>query len=132
MIQHLLAVVGYVVATFATQATSHFVVFKAHYAAVSFNKPEPVFALGLASALVQGAVLSFVFVNSGFAARGLLGALALSWLMGAFLVSYLALAEPAKYTVPDAGKWAGVELGAGAVQFTLAGLALGLAHQWPA
>lgn len=129
MVRHALAVLCYVVATFATQALSHFVVFKEHYEAIPFNSESPVFALGLASMLVQGTILSVVFVRSDFYGRGIRGALFLSWLFGAFLVSYIALAEPAKYAVPDMAAWIAVELLAGAVQYTLIGLALGLAHR---
>ena len=131
MFRHLLAIIGYVVATFATQALSHFVVFKAHYDAIPFNAPSPIFVLGLASMLVQGAILSGVFVQSTFRERGMIGALGLSWLFGAFLVSYIALAEPAKYAVPNIGTWMLVEVVAGAVQYTLAGMALYFAHRRP-
>jgi hypothetical protein len=78
MIRHLLAIAGYVVATFATQALSHFVVAKAHYDAIAFNAPNPIFALGIASAIVQGAILSYVYTRSNFRERGMLGALSLS------------------------------------------------------
>lgn len=124
-----MAIAGYVVATFATQALSHFVVFKAHYDTIPFNTPSPIFALGLASMLVQGAILSWVFVQSSFRDGAMIGALGLSWLFGGFLVSYIALAEPAKYAVPDIGAWVLVEIAAGAVQYTLVGLALYFAHR---
>ena len=128
MLKHVLAIAGYIVATFATQAMSHFVVFKAHYDAMTIMKPDPDFALGIASMVIQGAVLSFVYARSSFSSAGLGGALRLSWLLGAFLVSYIALAEAAKYAVPFVGSWIGVEALAGAVQFTLAGVLLWQAH----
>jgi len=52
MLKHILAVAGYIVATFATQALSHFVVFKAHYDAMTIMKPDPSFALGIASMVI--------------------------------------------------------------------------------
>ena len=128
MLKHVLAVVGYIVATFVTQALSHFVVFKDHYDAVTYMMPNPIFALGIGSMIVQGAVLSVVYARSQFSGAGLGGALQLSWLLGAFLVSYIALAEAAKYAVPSVSSWIGVELLAGAVQFTLAGVLLWQAH----
>ena len=130
MTRHLLAILGYVVATFATQAVSHFVIAKPFYDSIPFLAPNPIFALGIASMLVQGAILSFVFSRSKFYEGGVMGALFLSWLFGAFLVSYIALAEPAKYAVPDVMSWMGVELVAGAVQYTLVGLTLWIAHRW--
>ncbi len=58
-----------------------------------------------------------------------MGSVRFSWLVGAFIVSYIALAEPAKYYVPSIPLWIAVEGGVGFVQFTLAGLLLGLAHR---
>ena len=131
MKRHLLAVVAYVFATLATQGLSHFLVFGSHYAAVTYMKAEPVFALGIASMLVQGSVLSFVYTQSRFIEQGLTGALRCAWLFGAFLVSYIAFAEAAKYRVPDMASWIAVEVGVGFIQFTLIGALLGLAHRGP-
>ena len=74
-------------------------------------------------------MLSLVYAHSRFSGEGLNGALRLSWLLGAFLVSYIGLAEAAKYEVPSIPEWIGVEALAGAVQFTLAGVLLWWAHQ---
>lgn len=125
---HLLAILGYVAATFATQTVSHFLLFKDHYAAVPHVKAEPIFALGFLSMVIQGAVLSFVYVNSRFRVGSLFRAVQLAWAFGAFLISYIALAEAAKYAVPSVAGWIGVEILVGALQFTLAGVALWFAH----
>jgi hypothetical protein len=66
MKKHLLAVLGYIFATFLVQGVSHFVVFAKHYSDISILKPEPNSALGLSSMVIQGAVLSCVFVKSRF------------------------------------------------------------------
>lgn len=129
MRHHLLSILGYVVATFITQALSHFVVFVRHYAEVSYLKSEPVFGLGIAAMLIQGAVLSFTYERSSLHRRGLVGALIFAWLFGAVLVSYEALAEASKYAVPNIAAWISVETGVGALQFSLVGLFLGLAHR---
>ena len=129
MKRHVFAVLGYIVATFATQATSHFLLFREHYAAVSYMKSEPVFALGVTSMVIEGIVMSVVFANSQFSGKTILDALKLAWLFGAFLVSYIGLAEAAKYAVPSIPSWIGVEFLSGAIQFTLAGVFLWLAHR---
>src|SRR5207237_7162487 len=92
MKRHALAVLGYLVATFATQALSHFLIFASHYAQVGYMK-EPIFPLGLSSMLVQGTILSFVYTQSRFIDQGIKAAVQCAWLFGAFLVSYIALAE---------------------------------------
>ncbi|MBI3886436.1 MAG: hypothetical protein HY302_12015 [Opitutae bacterium] len=127
----LLGTLLYTVATFATQATSHFGINRAHYAAVGFLRPEPIFALGFASMLLQGAVLTHLYgrytrENSGWR-QGWKFAL----LAGTLIVSYEALAEPAKYPVPSVVSWMLVEAAAGFVQFSLFGLALGWALRRP-
>lgn len=127
--KHIYAVLGYIVASFLTQATSHFLLFKEHYAAVSYMKADPIFALGFTSMIIQGTVISVVFSNSRFSGKKILDALKLTWLFGVFLVSYIGLAEAAKYTVPNTLSWIGVEFLVGSVQFTLAGFFLWLAHR---
>src|SRR5712671_3375157 len=129
MRSHILSVLGYIVATFVTQAISHFVIFAQHYAAISHLKAEPIFALGIAAMIIQGSVLSYVFANSRFAGRSLMDAVRFAWLFGAFLVSYIALGEAAKYSVPSIPSWIAVEAGVGFVQYTLAGIFLGFAHR---
>ena len=129
MKQHILTVLGYIVATFATQATSHFVLFAQHYAAVPYIKSQPIFALGFLAMIIQGSVMSFAFADSRFSGKSLVHAVMFAWLFGAFLVSYIALGEAAKYAVPGVPSWIAVELLAGFVQFTLAGIFLGFAHR---
>ncbi len=128
MKKHILSVFGYILATFGSQATSHFLLFKQHYADIPYMKPEPIFALGFTSMILQGSILSVVYANSKFASNSLLDSLKLAWLFGLFLVSYIGLAEAAKYAVPDIASWIGIEFFVGFIQFTLAGIFLKLAH----
>lgn len=129
MKQHIFAALGYIAATFATQATSHFLLFKEHYAAVSHIKNEPIFALGITAMIIEGIIISVVYASSRFSGKTIFDALKLTWLFGAFLVSYIGLAEAAKYTVPNTLSWIGVEFLSGTIQFTLAGILLWLAHR---
>jgi len=99
--KHILAVIGYIAATFATQATSHFLLFAQHYSAVPYIKSDPIFALGFLSMIIQGGVLSVVFARSRFSGKSFFRGVVFAWLFGAFLVSYIGLAEAAKYAVPD-------------------------------
>jgi len=128
--KHVLTVVGYVLATFLTQGLSHFLIFKAHYDAMTFMAPEPNFALGIASMLIQGTVLSLIYswARPNLPVAELPGAILIALMFGAFLVSYIGLAEAAKYAVPSTAAWIGVETAVGAVQFVLIGLIMGLAH----
>ena len=128
MKRHILSVLGFVVASFFTQATSHFVIFAQHFAAVPIMRADTIFPLGFATMIIQGSVLSYVFANSRFAGGSRMDAVRFAWLFGAFGVSYAALGEAAKYNVPSIPSWIAVETGVGFVQFTLAGLFLSLAH----
>ncbi|MDA8180297.1 MAG: hypothetical protein M0T69_12340 [Deltaproteobacteria bacterium] len=127
--KHILSVIGYIAATFATQATSHFLLFAQHYSAVPYIKSDPIFALGFLSMIIQGAVLSVVFAQSRFSGKSVFHGVVFAWLFGAFLVSYIGLAEAAKYAVPSVPSWIGVEFLVGSAQFTIAGIFLGLAHR---
>lgn len=121
MRKHALTVLGYVVATFA--------VFPQHYATIGILRAQPNFALGFASMLIQGAILSAVYARSRYAEERLSGAIKLAWSFGLFLLSYIALAEAGKYMIGDIPTWVAVELSSGFVQFTLIGVFLWLAHR---
>ena len=129
MKKHVLAVLAYAVATFVTQALSHFVVNKAHYAAVAYLRPDPIFPLGISAMLIQGSILSYLYARLGDQQSSFRHAVSFGWVTGGFLVSYIALGEAAKYVVPAIGSWIAVEVAAGFAQFTLYGLLLGLAYR---
>jgi hypothetical protein len=128
MKRHILSVLSYIFATFLVQGMSHFAVFSSHYAAISILRLQPNFALGFASMVVQGVILSYVFAGSRFDTGKVKDAIVLAWLFGAFLVSYMALAEPGKYNVPDVPSSISVEAGVGFVQYTLIGALYGWAQ----
>lgn len=129
MKKHVLAVLAYVVATFATQAVSHFGVNAAHYAAVTYLRAQPIFALGVLSMLIQGSIITYAYARVPEAGRSIGHAMLFAWLVGGILVSYEAFAEAAKYSVPSVASWIAVELAAGFVQFTLYGALLGWVHR---
>lgn len=129
MIRAILSVVAYVVATFVTQAISHFSVNAKHYASIPYLRAEPIFPLGVASMLVQGAILAYLYSQLPRRRDAIWRSLTFAWLAGGFLVSYLALAEAAKYSVPAIGEWIGVEVCAGAAQFTLYGVLLWVVYR---
>ncbi len=129
MRKHLLAVLAYVVATFATQAVSHFGVNAAHYAAVTYLRAQPIFALGVLSMLIQGSIMSYLYTHLPESGRSTGHAVLFGWLVGGILVSYEALAEAAKYSVPSVASWIAVEVAVGFVQFTLYGALMGWVHR---
>ena len=129
MQKHVLAVLAYVVATFATQAVSHFGVNAAHYAAVTYLRAQPIFALGVLAMLIQGSISTYAYAQVPQAGRSIGHAVLFAWLVGGILVSYEALAEAAKYSVPSVSSWIVVEVAAGFVQFTLYGALLGWVHR---
>ncbi len=129
MKKHLLAVLAFVAATFVTEALSHFVINAEHYATVTYLRREPIFALGVLAMLIQGSVLSYLYgriVGSGDTIKS---AVKFAWLVGGFLLSYIALAEAAKYSVPAVIPWIAVEAVVGFAQFTFYGVLLGLVYR---
>src|SRR5258708_12530315 len=102
MIKHVSTVVAYLVATFATQALSHFVLNVEHYAAVTFMRAEPIFAFGVASMVIQGTILSYLYSRMAAPRRSIGHAVGFSWLVGGVLVSYIAFADPPQDFLPPA------------------------------
>lgn len=128
MLHHILSVTAFMAITFAVQATNHFVINTAHYARQPLISPEPVLWGGIAAMLIQGIVLTFLYARLRPHFRGVKGGLGFALLMGTFLGSYIALAEPSKYVVSSRMGWFFVEASASLTQFTLFGLALGFIH----
>jgi len=128
MARHVLAVLAYVVATFAVQATSHFVINVEHYASILFVRSEPIFVMGLASMLVQGAVFAYLFSVLPKSGRVLADAVKFALVVGLIVVSYESLAEPAKYQAPSVLRWFTIEAVAGFAQYLVYGLLLGLVY----
>jgi len=119
-----LGTLGYVVVTFLTQGTSHFAINREHYAAVASLRTEPIFALGIASMLIQGSILSYLYPIFCRGGSSWIKGLGYGVLIGVFFVSYPALAEPGKYIVPSIPSWIMVEGSVGLIQFGLFGLLL--------
>ncbi|WP_299869778.1 hypothetical protein [uncultured Roseobacter sp.] len=129
MIPHVLSVIAFMVVTFAAQGLSHFVVNKAHFDSVGFLRPDPIMMMGFAVMIIQGTILSISLqIWKGEAAQ-IRDGLLISLMFGVFLVSYIALTEPAKYTVPSIAVWIRIELTVGLLQFGIFGLVLGFIHQ---
>ncbi len=115
---------SYLAASFFVQALSHFVINAEHYASISFMRDEPLM-LGLLTMLIQGVVLTVLYLKWANTHFNLKQGLKFSLLVGAFFVSYLALVEPDKYAVVNVPEWIIVEGIAGLVQFTIFGALLG-------
>ena len=116
----------FILVSFASQSISHFVVNTEHYASVQFMRKEPIFAIGFLTMIMQGIVLSYLFViyskNEYTIKKGLLFGL----IMSALFVSYPALVEPAKYQVENIGSWVLVEGIVGLIQFSVFGILLAM------
>src|SRR6266404_5265791 len=91
--KHFLSVVAYIAATFSVQATSHFLINAGHYAAVTYMRKDPIFALGILSMLIEGVVLSYLYSALPKSRNWAFDGLKFGWLMGAFAVGYIGLAE---------------------------------------
>jgi hypothetical protein len=111
-----LTVLAYIVATFAVQAASHFGINAEHYAQLSYLRAEPVIAMGVGAMLIQGGVIAWLYPRVADAGQSTWHAVRFAWLMGGFLVSYIALGEAGKYAVPAVGSWLAVEVVAGFFQ----------------
>ena len=127
----LVTVLAYVVTTFAVQGTSHFLVNKDHYAAISIMRAEPVIAMGIASMVIQGVIFALLFPTFNRGTNAVRNGLVFSWAIGGFLASYIVGAEAGKYAIPSIPSWFVVETAVAAVQYSVFGALLGLIHRSP-
>ena len=116
---------SYIATSFLVQFFSHFVINTDHYASISFMRAEPLMYFGLLTMLVQGIVLTLIYLRWANGSFSIKQGLIFAWLMGLFFVSYPAFVEADKYNVQNISAWIIVEGTAGAVQFSFFGLLLG-------
>ena len=79
--------------------------------------------------IVQGTLAGLLFPAVRWADGSVRSGVLFAWMLGAFLGSYIALAEPAKYLAPSVTEWVMVEATASFTQFTLFGVLLALIHR---
>lgn len=121
----IIGTLSYIGASFLVQAVSHFAINAEHYASIPFMREPPLMYFGLLTMLIQGIVLTSLYLKWANGHFEVKQGLQFSWLTGLFFVSYLALVEPDKYNVANVGEWIAVEGITGAIQFTLFGFLLG-------
>ncbi len=129
MLKHMLSVLAFMVVTFTVQGLSHFVVNKAHFDAIGFARTDPIMPLGFLVMATQGLILSLALTAWRGKTVAFADGLAISVAFGIFLVSYIALTEPAKYAVPSIPSWILIEGVAGLIQFGVYGLLLWQIHK---
>ncbi len=129
MMVHVLSVLAFVVVTFAVQATSHFVLNKAHYDGVGILRGDIIMSLGLVTMIVQGLIMSIALHMWRKGDVAIWDGMTVSLAFGLFLGTYISLTEAAKYQVPSVTDWIRVEALSSSLQFVAFGLLLGLIHR---
>jgi len=125
---HGLSILGFMVVSFAAQGLSHFVINKDHFAAIFYMREHPIMAMGFMAMVIQGLIISISLRAWRGGDATIANGVAVALVFGIFLVSYVALAEPAKYQVPDIGAWIRVEIIVGLLQFSAFGFLVGFIH----
>lgn len=129
-----LAVLGYLVPTFATGFVWHLVAFHDVYLRLNIYRPEPIIPLGFGSMIVQGVIFAWMHPRvfgtkrDGWQSRAVVsGAIfaALSW-------SFTTLAVAAKHPMASVPEYLGIESAFTVVQFALAAPLMTLAWRAPA
>ena len=124
-----LTVLAYVVVTFGVQGASHFAVNAGHYAGISIMRADPIIPLGVASMIIQGLIIAWLFPAFYRGPHPIRNAIVFSCAIGGFLASYIVLAEAGKYSIPSVASWIAVEASAALVQYLIFGVLLGLLHR---
>lgn len=124
--QQILAAVAYPLIVFPLAIVWHLVLFKDRYVSFGYFQGEPNVAVGLASMVVQGAVLAFIYPMFRFGRDGFARAIKFAALLGLFFWTSHVLALVAKQNVPQAGTYILMETVYLCLQFGLFALALAL------
>ena len=127
MRKHVVATLAYTFVSFALAAPWHLMIFKDLYDSFGiYSRPEPIIPLGVLSMLVQGAVLSALYARWRRGGSPVSEGIQFGLLTGAFLFSVSTLANAAKMNVHGLPTFMGLQVAFHLLQFTGAGLAIGL------
>lgn len=121
---------AYLIITFAMGFIWHLKLFKALYKrlAIYSRIDDPIVPLGFTAMLIQGALLAYLYPLITHGGNPALDGIKFGLFMGLFIASSAVLAEAAKQRVTSLSTWLIVESIYYAIQFSLAGLAIGLIY----
>lgn len=124
--------IAYLAITFAMGYMWHLVLFEDLYRrlAIYSRIDDPVISLGFLAMLIQGALLAYLYPLVARGSSPAFDGVMFGLLMGLFTASSAVVAEAAKQRVTSLTTWLIVESIYYAIQFSLAGLAIGLIHGW--
>ena len=125
----ILGTAAYTVCTFSLAVGWHVLLFKERYEAFGYFEGAPDFLLGLLTIVLQGALLSTLFMMLKAEGTALWRGLRFALIAGAFFWTSHVLAFAAKQTVPGVSAFIGMETAYLLLQFGLFGLILGVIHR---
>jgi hypothetical protein len=124
-----LAVLAYVFCTFLIAAPWHLVLFKPIYDELAiFTRKEPLIPLGLASMLMQGLVLSYLYPFFAQGRHSVKTGATFGLFMGVLLASSAVFAEAGKQHVTSLATWLILESVYYVFQFSLIGAVIGVIY----
>ncbi len=116
----------YIVLTFAIAAGWHLAAFKDVYDALGiFTRKEPIIPLGVASMIIQGALVAYLFPRLVDRRGPIISGMKIGLVLGVFMGSNAVLAEGAKQEVASLATWILLEGTYYVVQFAIVGALLG-------
>lgn len=125
-----LIALAYIIPSMILGYTWHLIIFKNLYDKLGiYNRAEPIIPLGFASMIIQGLIIAYLFPY--FAKNNYIIGVGIkfSLLMGLFLFSVSTLANGAKIQVSDMQSWLFIQVIFHFVQFSIAGILIGLINK---
>lgn len=112
--------------TFPLAVVWHVVLFEEKYRVFGYFEGEPSFILGLATIIIQGCILSFLYPYVAFSGKGIARGLKYSLLVGLFFWSSHVLAFVAKQVVASSLSFVIMESFYLLLQFGIYGILIGI------
>jgi len=122
----LLAIIAYVVLTFALGFVWNLILFKDLYAGMTgaATRTNPIIQLGLIAILLEAITLSLAFHRFHNPTIGLKSGLGIALGLGLFSMTYASLVVPAKFAIEPVATYSLMEIAFGLIHYTLAGIVL--------
>lgn len=126
----ILTALAYIIPTMILGYIWHLVVFHKLYDSLGiYNREEPIILLGFFSMIIQGLIIAWLYPFYAKENSTIPNAIKFSLVLGLFLFSVSTLANAAKINVTSMTDWLLIQTVFHLLQFSVAGLFIGLVHR---
>jgi hypothetical protein len=124
----LLGALAFFISSFVIQGMLTFALAGDYFSTISIMRNPPILILSLPQTIVSGIAFAILYPSTKFKGSPVVRGLIFGLLIGFIMVPFVALDLPARFMIPSAGIWIGVQGLLGMLHYAIAGILIGLIY----